>query len=728
MRPSRLRCAEARIAGGERPASHRLSTVSHLIQPLAFLPAASTLVNGSPCGSHRMAITCARFLRFLRSIFVPTATTVAFSCLLTFFFVLYQPTRGPGDLQRLGWQAWDVISSQEPLGVDTATNPSTHPSGGEVDHSVDWWNVTKPAGSSVDTASLPLDVWAPLLPHDTGLSEIAVVRCMFDMRLTDMCSPSSTKQDDAIKGKWVRVAPDLNRQSGMWHLHLYYRRTRRLDIPLITDLQLLPASSSPSSDPSAWTKSPLSIRDGVVRAEPLFLWYKTGKTLQEMTTEERQELITEVDVLFGDGEPWFGFEKLEPATTEAQQGRRENVWVTYRRGVKAPPRAPPLHFSHDGRLKIMQVADLHFAVSSGTCRDPEQPCLPLQNGGAYNMTMSLLGRVLDAEKPDLVVFTGDQLNGQGTTWDHKSVLAKFAHEVIARRIPWAAVFGNHDDEDAQTTGWRKDQVKLMQGLPYSLVEAGPVDVHGVGNYVLKAYSADASKTQLLTLYFLDSGSYSKGFIDWFGFFTPTEYDWIHQDQIDWFLQESASINAIERPFTPDGAKDFGDVWGRQSADQHTPATRKLAKPNALMFFHIPLPESYGTADADPKTGRLLDVGEHDLEEKGSAKHNDGFFEKGLLHAAESEHRGAGFIPEVKVVGNGHCHVTENCRRVKGVWLCFGGGGSYEGYGRVGFDRRFRIYDISDYGETIRTYKRLESDEVLDEMILAGRGAPLPYTG
>lgn len=71
-------------------------------------------------------------------------------------------------------------------------------------------------------------------------------------------------------------------------------------------------------------------------------------------------------------------------------------------------------------------------------------------------------------------------------------------------------------------------MKAMQSMPYSLVQPGPEDVHGVGNYVLKVMSADASKTQLLTMYFLDSGSYSKGFIDWFGFFTPTEYDWIHQ--------------------------------------------------------------------------------------------------------------------------------------------------------------------------------------------------------
>ena len=47
---------------------------------------------------------------------------------------------------------------------------------------------------------------------------------------------------------------------------------------------------------------------------------------------------------------------------------------------------------------------------------------------------------------------------------------------------------------------------------------------------------------------------------------------------------------------------------------------------------------------------------------------------------------------------------------------------------MGFDRRFRIYDISDYGETIRTYKRTEQDEILDEMYLVGKAAPAPYAG
>lgn len=98
----------------------------------------------------------------------------------------------------------------------------------------------------------------------------------------------------------------------------------------------------------------------------------------------------------------------------------------------AVPKAPPLHFSHDGRFKILQVADLHFSVARGKCRDTD--LVPCSNSD--NLTSTLIDHVLDAEKPDLVVFTGDQLNGQGTSWDSRSVLAKFAKAVIARKIPW----------------------------------------------------------------------------------------------------------------------------------------------------------------------------------------------------------------------------------------------------------------------------------------------------
>ncbi|KAL1696645.1 Metallo-dependent phosphatase-like protein [Schizophyllum commune] len=670
-----------------------------------------------------MAFNVYRLGRGFRAILAPLSAIVGFSCLLTFLFVLYQPTPGPGIQQRLGWQSWDVVDSTLPFAdtdtsIDIGSGDDDVEAGDDMpaEDGVDWWNVTAPQ-DSVDSASLPLDVWAPLLPHDTGLSEIAVTQCFFNPKVAGkLCDPDTTPEKDAIRGNWVRVDRNLNYEASYLagYLNIYYRRTRRQDIDLVTDLQLLgKGESPPEADDGTWHKVDMSLRTGVMRAAPLFLWYKTGKPAGQMSAEERANIITELDLLYGEDRPWYGFEKLEPPTTEASP-RTIPAWLTYRRGAKAAPRAPPLHFSHSGKFKILQVADLHFSVSHGVCRDTDRgDCVH-----GDDTTLSLLDHVLDEERPDFIVFTGDQLNGQGTSWDPKSVLAKFARGVTDRNIPWAAVYGNHDEENGAD---KEEQMQMMKALPYSMVERGPKDVHGVGNYVLKAFSADASKTHLLTMYFLDSGSYSKGYFNWRGMFQPTAYDWIRQSQVDWFLQQSAKIKQILRPFAPDDSKDFGDVWRRQ--DQVTPSQRRIAKPNALVFFHIPLPETYNDPDKDPFTGLPLDKGESGNELPGNSKESDGFFEKAILGSLESDHTGKGSALEVKAIGNGHCHLTDNCRRVSGVWMCFGGGGSYSGYGRPGFDRRFRVYDISDFGETIRTYKRTEHDEIIDDMILAGKGAP-----
>ncbi|KAG2046800.1 hypothetical protein BDR06DRAFT_1034421 [Suillus hirtellus] len=532
----------------------------------------------------------------MRGILLPTAAVIGFSCLLTYFFVLYQPIVRPGIVQHLGWQAWDAVATS--------------------------W------GTTDDIESYPLDVWAPLLPHDT-VSEIAITRCMMSLSLVgNLCAPTITIEQDAIKGNWVRVDRDLNKQAGLWNLvcmHHYFIRMCHLDIPLITDLRLLPANEIPEPLSDSWVKVDLSIRYGVMRAEPMYL---LGKTMNEMNAEEKSSLITEVDILFGEDRPWYRFEKIEPAITPEKEGQLESVYVTYCRGAQSVPQAHPLHFLQDGKFKILQVADLHFSVSRGICQETDiDPCV-----NSDNLTNTLIGHVMDEEKSDLVVFSSDQLNGQGTSWDPKSVLAKFAV---------AAIFGNHDEENGNV---KQEQVCMMNALPYSLVQRGPKDIHGVGDYILD--------TSLLMLYFLDSGSYSSGYLDWLGYFFPTEYNWIHEDQINWFLQESSKIQAIQHPFTPDTGKDFGSIWNRQ-ANQITPTMHKLAKPNAMMFFHIPLQELYGTADRDPRTGQVLDISLHNLERSGAAKKSDGMFDKGLKKALESGHIASGDIPEVKVVANGH---------------------------------------------------------------------------
>ncbi|KAJ9094706.1 hypothetical protein QFC21_005863 [Naganishia friedmannii] len=687
---------------------------------------------------------------------LPLTLACAFSIILLSLPLLASP-RGPGRAQRIGWQAWDVVRYPKPL-------TDLPDSAGLLD----------PAEAEEEddgfAPSLPLDTWDPLKRHTTGITQVTAVGCMFPPWLyPSLCSPKSTAEEDKLLGRWVRVERDLNWKTGLWYLNVYYRRTRRFDAPLITDLLLLPEGAAPPYDVnlSQYVQAQGDFRDGVYpKKGKMRLWYKVragyseGKTRvgsgmarsgskvakrskwwqwdanddeeEEDTTEEdptnkdetpetastgMQEIITELDVLYGEQQPFFGFERVKngPVLPKDSQGKvKESVDLVFRRGnppdvtafelaengVVVPPLAPPPRFHPNGTYKILQIADLHYSVSDGVCRDtPKRPCIGDPDTG------KVIAEVLDAERPDLVVFSGDQLNGQGTSWDSKSVIAKFGKEVIDRGIAWTAIFD-----------------------------------------VIKIRSADPSRIHLFTLYFLDSHSHQPRKLPW----QWPDYDYIKPSQIAWFKEESKAIRAIERPFTPDGADDLGKIWKpRRAAGKTNPGKegsgksrfkpeqdedKTLAKPNAIMFFHIPLAQSYGPVDEDRVTGLPLDVGTQlPGDGPGNSKTDAGMFDDGLLKTfevddqEEEEEEGKSVrVPEVKVIGHGHSHNTDKCRRNHGVWACFGGGGSYSGYGDKEFERRFRIYQLSDYGETIETYKRTESGKIVDPMVLVGKGAPAPY--
>ncbi|KAG9076913.1 hypothetical protein FRC06_009217, partial [Ceratobasidium sp. 370] len=109
--------------------------------------------------------------------------------------------------------------------------------------------------------------------------------------------------------------------------------------------------------------------------------------------------------------------------------------------------------------------------------------------------------------------------------------------------------------------------------------------------------------------------------------------------------------------------------------------KKLARLTAIMFFHIPLKITTKPADVNPITSGKLDVGTS--EKYGGSTKDASFFSNGILKAFEvpSTQTTKGSGTEVKVIANGHVHTADNCCRVKGVWTCFGGGGSYTGYAK-----------------------------------------------
>ena len=59
-----------------------------------------------------------------------------------------------------------------------------------------------------------------------------------------------------------------------------------------------------------------------------------------------------------------------------------------------------------------------------------------------------------------------------------------------RGIPFAAVFGNHDDEGGVS---KETQLTIYQSYPGCLMSAGPDDITGCGNYNLLVWSSDGSR-------------------------------------------------------------------------------------------------------------------------------------------------------------------------------------------------------------------------------------------
>ncbi|KAJ9187980.1 hypothetical protein P3X46_003387 [Hevea brasiliensis] len=326
-----------------------------------------------------------------------------------------------------------------------------------------------------------------------------------------------------------------------------------------------------------------------------------------------------------------------------------------------------LRFGQNGKFKILQVADMHFADGKTT------PCLdvfPSQMHTCSDInTTAFIERMIRAEKPDLIVFTGDNIVGFDATDAAKSLSAAFA-PAISSNIPWVAVLGNHDQESTLS---REGVMKHIVGLQNTLSQLNPAEAHvidGFGNYNLEIGGVENSRFQnksVLNLYFLDSGDYST---------VPsiTGYGWIKPSQQFWFQRTSANLRR---------------AYASKPEPQKGPAP-------GLVYFHIPLPE-FASFDSSNFTG---------VKQEGisSASVNSGFFTT-MVQAGD-----------VKAVFTGHDHLNDFCGELTGIQLCYAGGFGYHAYGKAGWSRRARVVVASleksekgDWGpvKSIKTWKRLD---------------------
>lgn len=296
---------------------------------------------------------------------------------------------------------------------------------------------------------------------------------------------------------------------------------------------------------------------------------------------------------------------------------------------------PALRFNKDGKFKIVQFTDVHY----------------IHGNPKSDISLERINEVLDAEKPDLVLFTGDVIFGKPAEEGMRTVLNLAAK----RKIPFGMTFGNHDNEQGLT---RAQLFDIIRTIPYNLTDS-VAGVVGASNYILPLKSSDGKKDAAV-LYCLDSHSYSqingiKG------------YDYIKFDQIQWYRENSARFT-------------------RQNGGTPLPS---------LAFFHIALPE-FNQAAADENA---IMVGTR--KEKACAPQlNSGMF------ASMKE------MGDMLGVFVGHDHDDDYAVMWKGILLAYG---RYTGGNTVynHLTNGARVIEMTEGSTSFKTWIRLKGGEVIN---------------
>lgn len=84
-----------------------------------------------------------------------------------------------------------------------------------------------------------------------------------------------------------------------------------------------------------WRGASTSLREGVIGQPALYLWYRLGPPMGQLNATEVDNLITEIDVVNGEGPPFYGFEKVSPQLSTARSTQGENSYMTFKRGKKS---------------------------------------------------------------------------------------------------------------------------------------------------------------------------------------------------------------------------------------------------------------------------------------------------------------------------------------------------------------------------------------------------------
>ena len=144
-----------------------------------------------------------------------------------------------------------------------------------------------------------------------------------------------------------------------------------------------------------------------------------------------------------------------------------------------------LQFNADGSFRIMQIADIQ-----------DGPLL-------LEIVRDFFKHVIPAEKPDLIVLTGDNISAGGSTVGiHatdlllvETAIDRFMSIFEENDVPVAVVFGNHDAEQLVT---KEEQMAIYQKYDNCIAIDEGDAIYGCGTYNVPIYSSkDASNASFV---------------------------------------------------------------------------------------------------------------------------------------------------------------------------------------------------------------------------------------
>ena len=292
----------------------------------------------------------------------------------------------------------------------------------------------------------------------------------------------------------------------------------------------------------------------------------------------------------------------------------------------------------NGKFRLMQIADTQEIPSVS----PD--------------TIKLISAALDSEKPDLVVFTGDQIKGYSTFFlgekgktNVESTLKALIKPLEERNIPFTVTFGNHDGEAALNNS---EQFEIYKQSPV-FVYSEPASEDDKGTFCLNIENK-------FLVYMFDTHSKAE----------DGGYSGLNEKQLDWY---------------------------RKTRDSYETPIPSVA------FQHIPTPEYFDVIKPVRRFTKkaVRAYGNHKNEFYVLDPHNcdlRGFMRESPATPYKNSGEIDAFLEKGEVLGLfvGHDHNNSFVADYKGIKLGYAQGAGFNVYG-PGYDRGVRILDLDENG-------------------------------